>query len=78
MATDLLADGFWLMIAGMGTVFVFLTLLVIATILMSRLVLRFQPVAVDSDAGDGGNIPADSEEIAAIVAAIARYRNKGQ
>ncbi len=77
MATEILADGFRLMIAGMGTVFVFLTLLVIATTLMSRLVLRFQPVAVEGDSDDAGNLQADSEEIAAIVAAIARYRSKG-
>jgi len=56
------------MLAGMGTVFVFLTVLVIAMTLMSRLIARFQPVP-------GASGPTD-EEIAAITAAIARHRTK--
>ncbi len=66
MSTELLADGVQLMIAGMGAVFVFLTLLVLATALMSRVVLRFQPVAA------GGEVSED--EVAAITAAIAEHR----
>lgn len=65
METDLLNQGLQLMLAGMGTVFVFLTLLVMATSLMSRLVMRLQPAAEQS---------ASDEELAAISAAIARHR----
>ena len=65
MENQLLAQGVELMLVGMGTVFLFLTLLVIATTLMSRLVMHFQPAA-DED--------CDSDEIAAIAAAIAAYR----
>lgn len=66
METDVLGQGLELLLAGMGTVFVFLTLLVFATSLMSRLVLRWQPPPKVADASD--------EEVAAIGAAIARYR----
>jgi len=56
------------MLAGMGTVFVFLTALVIFMSLISRLVMRFQ------SAPDTGN-PSDAE-VAAITAAVARHRQK--
>lgn len=68
MANGLINDGLTLMLVGMGTVFVFLTVLVAATTLMSRLVIRFQPGAAGGD--DSG------EEIAAIAAAIAAHRRK--
>ncbi len=68
MEADLLSRGLELMLAGMGVVFVFLTLLVGATTLMSRIVMRFRPA----------NAPPDDEEIAAITAAIARHRSRRQ
>ncbi|WP_049721295.1 OadG family protein [Gilvimarinus polysaccharolyticus] len=43
MQNILLQQGMDLMIYGMGTVLVFLTLLVIATVIMSRFVTRFFP-----------------------------------
>ena len=63
-------QGVELMLAGMGTVFGFLTSLVGATTLMSTLVNRFQkPAEVP-----GGTVSA--EEVAAITAAIARHRQE--
>lgn len=67
METDILIQGLELMLAGMGAVFVFLTVLVAATGLMSRLVMRYQPTI---------NSPEKEEEIAAISAAIARHRGE--
>ena len=68
MANGLINEGLTLMLVGMGTVFVFLTLLVAATTLMSRLVTRFQP---------GSAVGGDSDaEIATIAAAIAAHRRK--
>jgi oxaloacetate decarboxylase gamma subunit len=70
LAPDLLLQGVELMLVGMGTVFVFLTLLVLATQAMSRVVMRM------SDANSGGQ--PSSEEIAAITAALALHsRRKG-
>ena len=71
MENELLARGVELMLVGMGTVFVFLTALVAATTLMSRLVMRFAPATPVQDDGP------DDAEIAAISAAIAAYRKRG-
>ena len=67
MDTSLLDQGITLMLVGMGTVFVFLTVLVIGMSMMSAIAMRFVPGTTD----DG---PTD-EEIAAITAAIAQHRN---
>ncbi len=64
MQSNLLAEGLTLMLAGMGTVFVFLTALVLAMSLMSRLVYRPAPPK------DG----IDDAEVAAIAMAIDAYR----
>ena len=55
------------MLVGMGTVFVFLTTLVIAMSMMSAIAIRFTPAKVEE---------ASDEEIAAITAAITQHRNK--
>jgi len=68
MQYTLIDEGLSLMLAGMGTVFVFLTVLVITTTLMSRLIIRLQS---PSDTAD----PSD-DEVAAISAAIAQHRHK--
>jgi len=65
--TTLLNQGVELMLVGMGTVFVFLTLLVIAMSLMSGMIKRLMPAAING---------ASDEEVAAITAAIAQHRNK--
>ena len=66
MEESLLQLGTMLMIAGMGTVFVFLTVLVGAMSLMSAAVRRFQPPANEDE--------ITHEEVAAIAAAIRRHR----
>ena len=68
MQNDLINEGLTLMLAGMGTVFVSLTVLVIAMTLMARLVSRFQPAKDTANAGD--------DEIAAIAAAITEHRRQ--
>lgn len=79
----LLGQGLELMIYGMGTVVVFLTLLVFATRFMSFVVARFLPepiVADDAPAGTGearSGHPASPSpaQLAAITAAIHRFRD---
>jgi oxaloacetate decarboxylase gamma subunit len=68
MQNELFNEGLTLMLAGMGTVFVFLTTLVIAMTLMSRLVMRLQPAHVKTTESD--------DEVAAIAAAITEHRRK--
>jgi oxaloacetate decarboxylase gamma subunit len=72
MQNELINEGLTLMLAGMGTVFVFLTVLVIAMTLMSRLVIRLQPAAVAAEAAPTGG----DDEIAAIAAAITEHRRQ--
>ena len=68
--TQLLGEGLNLAIYGMGTVFVFLTLLVFATQLMSRLTLLITPANETADV-------IDKKKIAAITAAVHQHhRNK--
>jgi oxaloacetate decarboxylase gamma subunit len=67
MPDTLIDQGLTLMLVGMGTVFVFLTILVMGMSLMAAIVARYVPVK------DEGVTP---EEVAAITAAIALHRTK--
>ena len=71
MSPSLMNEGLTLMMAGMGTVFVFLTLLVITMSLMSRLVGRF---SIGEAAGPAGAV--SPETVAAIAAAIEQHRQR--
>ena len=68
---NLMLAGVELMLVGMGTVFVFLTLLVFATTLMSKIVMRIAPPTA-IPAADG---PSE-EELVAISAALNLHRQK--
>ena len=76
MQADLINQGLELALIGMGTVFLFLILLIGATTLMSALLQRLVP---ESAPGDAGTAPAsapgaDDELVAVIGAAIRRHR----
>lgn len=77
---NLISEGFSLMVFGMGFVFVFLTLLVLATGLMSKLVQKFIPetlvkpktkpaAAVATTAGN------NDELLAVMTAAVHHFRS---
>ena len=67
MQASLFEQGVTLMLVGMGTVFVFLTLLVMAMTGMASVIRSLNPTAEES---------ASDEEVAAITAAIAIHRRK--
>jgi len=67
MQATLMDQGLTLMLVGMGTVFVFLTLLVIAMSSMAAVIKRLTPTASEA---------VSDEEVAAITAAIAQHRQK--
>lgn len=75
--TELMGSGIELMFAGMGIVFLFLTMLVGAITAMSRFVERYFPeesvttISVPVVA----NNAVDKSYIAAITAAVHQYRN---
>jgi sodium pump decarboxylase gamma subunit len=66
MQPSLIDQGLTLMLVGMGTVFVFLTILVAAMSTMAFLVRRLTPTVPDIGASD--------DEVAAITAAITTHR----
>lgn len=75
--TELMSSGLELMFAGMGIVFLFLTMLVFAINAMSKLILRYFP----EESATSTSIPVaqheanDKSYIAAITAAIHQYRS---
>lgn len=78
--SNLLFDGVNLMLLGMGSVFVFLTVLVLTMSGVSRLIIAISGDDLYSDP-QAHPLPAEPEKehdeiIAVISAAISRYRNK--
>ncbi|MGX5220085.1 OadG family protein [Pseudomonas segetis] len=78
-STNLVLEGVELMLFGMGSVFVFLTLLVLSIRIMSRLLERYTPVAAPTPASapmavvDAAQEPA-ADVLEAIQAAIHQHR----
>ncbi|MEH6627942.1 MAG: OadG family transporter subunit [Motiliproteus sp.] len=76
--SSLMSEGFTLMAAGMGFVFVFLTLLVFATGLMSKLVNKYAPDIIPTPVIRAAAPVAQSVDqnqlTAVIAAAIHQYR----
>ena len=68
MQSHILDQGLTLMLVGMGTVFAFLAVLVVAMSGMSFIITRLTPSADSADIAD--------EEIAAISAAINQHRRR--
>lgn len=89
-ASSLLNEGTNLMLFGMGFVFIFLTLLVIATSAMSRLITRYEksagvlpengvpsPTAVIPKYGSSARPEVDNKALIAVfTAAIHKYRSR--
>ncbi|ARN76394.1 oxaloacetate decarboxylase gamma chain [Oceanicoccus sagamiensis] len=76
----LLQQGVELMLYGMGTVFTFLVLLIVATTLMSAVLQRFvtpepAPAVATKPVAPAAN---DEQLVAVISAAIHKYRSKNK
>jgi len=78
--TELMTSGIELMMVGMGIVFLFLAMLVLAINLMSALVQRYFPDAPPAPVAGrppaGGEAGTDAGVIAAIAAAVHQYRTR--
>lgn len=76
--SELMSDAVNLMLVGMGFVFVFLTILVFLTGLMSKLVIKFapapQPAAPAAKPASNDNVD-DPQLLAVLSAAVAKYRS---
>jgi oxaloacetate decarboxylase gamma subunit len=73
---ELMSSGFELMFAGMGIVFLFLAMLVVAINSMSGLIQRYFPEepATSMSIPVAANTAIDKSHIAAITAAVHQYR----
>ena len=71
MYSDLMSDGLTLMVIGMGTVFVFLTVAVVSVAFMSKLA---KSIEARLPVPDSAPIGVPPEHVAAITAAVTRYR----
>jgi oxaloacetate decarboxylase gamma subunit len=76
MTSPLLQQGLDLMVYGMGTVFLFLTLLVAVTALMSSLVSRFLPDKPEPLAVSTSPPAVDERTLAIIQQAIDQHRKR--
>jgi len=72
----LFSDGLQLAMVGMGTVFSFLTTLVFATMLMSKLVTTFSPTPPPVSASATSDSAQQARLIAIVTAAIHAHRAK--
>lgn len=75
--SDLLINGFELMLLGMGIVFSFLLFLVLALNVMSRISMFFdeEPETEPVNTAKAASKPENTALIAVISAAISRYRS---
>ena len=80
MQQDIVAQGVELMLFGMGSVVVFLALLVVATSAMSAFVDSYFPESQPAPAAARPPAPrpgsVDSEVVAAITAAVHQHRHR--
>lgn len=80
MQDNFMQQGIELMLYGMGTVFTFLVLLIIATTLMSALLLRYaKPMSISNANAPAGKPvagPNDDRLVAVISAVIHQYRSR--
>jgi len=73
----MIEQGFTLMFYGISSVFLFLTLLVLTTTIMSKIVRRFAPTPVANPQAQNISTNAvDDKTLAVIRAAITQHRNK--
>jgi len=71
---NLVSQGFEIAIFGMGTVFMFLTLLILATHCMSLLVQKYE-AKISKNTADTATQKVDRNLLAIISRAIAQHRN---
>ncbi len=68
--SELLSSGIDLMALGMGTVFSFLTLLVVSTMLMSKLMTRFMQSDTEKNLVPMAFSQSNDRELVAVAAAV--------
>jgi oxaloacetate decarboxylase (Na+ extruding) subunit gamma len=75
---QLLSEALTLMVLGMGTVYVFLTLLVYLTATMSLLVNKFAPVQPSGQTPSGAATQSEDQTLLAVITAAIHAHRKNQ
>ena len=75
METNLVLEGIKFMILGMGTVFVFLTIMILCMNLMSRIIQRYFPEPQPSV--ESTSSQKDKKKIVAAITAAIKYHREG-
>jgi len=75
--SELMSEAFGLMVVGMGFVFIFLAVLVVATTFMSKMVLKYAPAPEPKKpaAPAAPQASDDAQLLAVLSAAVAKYRS---
>lgn len=75
---NIIIDGLKLMVTGMGMVFVFLSIMVIMIMVLAKILKPFAHLLEETSAGTSPRVSSEDDQdiIAAIVAAVHKYRNK--
>jgi oxaloacetate decarboxylase gamma subunit len=75
MEANLVLEGFKFMLLGMGTVFLFLILMIVLMNVQSKIISGFfpEPQASEPSAGTGESCGTDKKKVAAITAAILHH-----
>lgn len=74
METNLVLEGTKFMFLGMGTVFVFLIIMIVATNVASKIINRFFPEPVSIPKEQTQNAQNNKKIVAAITAAIMHHK----
>lgn len=74
METNLVIEGIKFMVLGMGTVFVFLTIMIISMNIMSGIIHKFFPEPQANTNATTSSKKDNKKIVAAITAAIAHHR----
>ncbi len=76
----IITDGLNLMVLGMGTVFVFLTIMVMLITLLAKVLKPYAHLLEETSSGTAKTSSSDDDKdvIAAIVAAVHKFRNKSK
>lgn len=73
---QLLSDALILMVLGMGTVYVFLTILVCVTTIMSTLVMKYAPVQPAGELPAATPLPSEEQTVLAVISAAIHAHRK--
>lgn len=75
METNLVLEGFKFMGLGMGTVFLFLIIMIIAMNIMSKVIFKYFPEPQPRAETTSGSAKDNKKVVAAIAAAIMHHKN---